>query len=95
MGDGPKQGSVEALLNSRQQVYGNAWYLTNQILKFIPWDRFDLILKAGFMFNWVMILNKLCRVLWDPNNKDHWRDMEGYARLVIDGTSDPDNIPSQ
>lgn len=32
-----------------------------------------------------MILHKLARILaGDPNHKDHWHDIQGYARLAED-----------
>jgi len=44
---------------------------------------FRAIIPTGYFFNWMMILNKLIRALYTPNDPDHWKDIAGYATLVM------------
>jgi hypothetical protein len=32
---------------------------------------------------WMMILNKLMRLLFTPYSEDNWKDIAGYAQLVL------------
>lgn len=42
-----------------------------------------------------MILHKVARIVCgDPNLKDHWIDIEGYAKLVSDSIREVDESPS-
>jgi len=40
-------------------------------------------MHLGFGYNWIQMLGKLCRILFSPNKIDHWRDIAGYAELVV------------
>ncbi len=77
---GNKQ-SLRDLLVDRDTEYGRAWLVTGRVIKLL---NIHLIIDSGYFFNWVMILNKLIRALTTPRNVDHWRDMAGYAILVLD-----------
>ena len=48
-------------------------------------NRVDNLLRMApeVYYNWVIILNKLTRLLADPLNIDSWKDIAGYASLVV------------
>ena len=47
----------------------------------VNWDRCTLSQRESLE----MIVHKIGRILaGDPNHKDHWDDIAGYARLVAD-----------
>ena len=77
---------VGSLLADRNKEYADAWKLEGTVLTnmtILP----QLSLLASVFpeawFPWVIILNKLLRALGSPRNVDHWRDMAGYATLVV------------
>ena len=73
--------SIRDLLIDRDAEYGLSWLTTGQLLQTLPLDK---VVKTGFFFNWLMILNKAIRILHSPLKPDHWRDIAGYAILVHD-----------
>ena len=78
--------SLEQTLNDRGKTHGsfteNA--RTSQHLKAVMrkspnWDELSQIQKEGLE----VIAAKLSRILsGNPNEPDHWHDIQGYARLV-------------
>ena len=73
--------SIRDLIKNRDTKYGRSWYVTGLILKLLNTDN---IIQHGLFFAWVMILNKSIRALTTPDNPDHWRDIAGYAMLILD-----------
>ena len=101
MGDGDlirarviRQG--KEVVEEREATYGQAWKITGEILAFLIKKKMPLF-DTHFVFNWAMILNKLCRALITPNNPDHWLDIAGYATLVYEEVKDAaeKDIPSE
>jgi len=86
---------IDHLLLEREREHGGAWLTTGEVLEFIRARRQSGILKlivTGLFYTWVEILGKLIRILQTPGNLEHWRDIEGYARLVrkhIEGEEEP------
>mgnify|MGYP000954753686 CR=1 FL=1 len=73
------------LLERRNKTYGEAWKLTGRMVKPVVGYLPPLIVNVPSMFiPWVMILNKLARILTTPRRVDHWRDIAGYATLVVE-----------
>ena len=73
------------LLERRNIKYGEAWKLTGRMVKPVVDYLPPLIVNVPSMFiPWVMILNKLVRILTTPRYVDHWRDIAGYATLVVE-----------
>lgn len=75
-----------SLLNTRGSQYGNAWRLTTEAASYIfsnstVSDPVKKLLKTGHLYNWITILCKLIRLLANPNHKDSWDDIVGYATL--------------
>jgi len=73
------------LVQSRDDEYGGAWKLHGLVIglllpQFIPFAQKN----PKYQFPWELILNKLLRALASPKNIDHWKDIQGYAQLVID-----------
>ena len=66
--------------------YADAWAVTGQLMASVRDVRTNLdnLLRIypRMYFPWVMILNKLLRILGSPSNPDHWLDIQGYANLV-------------
>lgn len=73
---------VEKVLKDRGEDYGPAWSTTGEILRYLITHRRQALFDTQYVFNWMMILNKLARILASPNNPDHWMDIAGYATLV-------------
>lgn len=78
---------TEKLLEQREQTHG----------KYCDVSRLAQSLRASFRLNprwWLlppehresldMMASKIARIVsGNPNEKDHWQDIEGYARLVL------------
>jgi hypothetical protein len=76
--------TISKLLNEREVEYGKAWKLTG--LMMVPARSLYHNLLSdypAYAYPWVAILCKLCRALVSPTKVDHWRDIAGYAQLVI------------
>ena len=72
------------LLNERD-TYAEAWRKTGEITELLA----DEIAKMHKQFPqamipWWTILCKLLRLLGDPKHLDSWKDIAGYATLVVD-----------
>ena len=77
---------VKDLIEERDAEYGSAWIVCTFLIEAVPrvlWNEFQ---RKGlrFFYLWIIILNKLCRILKDPYNKDSWIDIAGYAMLAHD-----------
>jgi len=80
----PKQDNkLEELLLQRNTRYGGAWLTSNQMMIPVMNEFLAFCQKAPlFIYAWIIILNKLTRILADPYYKDSWVDIAGYATLV-------------
>ncbi len=88
------------IIKERDDAYGAAWKVTGEILAFLldkPRDQVAPLFRTHYVFNWGMILNKLCRALASPNNPDHWLDIAGYATLVYEEVKNAteEELPSE
>lgn len=80
-----KNFSISELLNDRGNVYGQTWLYAGKVLQLLHVPFTNFVGEAGWMaHNWVLILSKLIRILYTPYNEDHWRDLIGYATLILD-----------
>lgn len=86
---------VKAILDERGQKYGeNAWLTTGEIETFLAERGLLLKVQASGLFHaWDMVLNKLVRALNDPTYPDNWRDMAGYATLVLNSLNNKPQAP--
>lgn len=75
---------VEEVITERTRMYGQAWKDTGLMVTPVEeaLSKFTSAFPEGF-YPWVIILNKLVRLLADPRNKDSWKDIAGYATLVL------------
>lgn len=88
----PSNVNVDDLLKQRGQDYDfvgtQAWFLAGEVLGFLQKRRsLDRVLMSPYSFAWIIILVKLIRLLATPTHLDSWKDIEGYARLVLDHVS--------
>lgn len=75
---------VKSLIKERDQQYGAAWKKTGQMMWCVANEVHEFLISAPELFyNWVIILNKLGRLLADPWNIDSWKDIAGYATLAV------------
>jgi len=77
--------SIRELIISRNKQYAEAWRRTGEITK--PLADEIAVMHRVFpqaMIPWWTILCKLLRILGDPKHIDSWRDLAGYATLVVD-----------
>lgn len=75
---------VSEVIDERGRQYGQAWAMSG--LALVPMkDQIAYLLSAypRYFFCWIMIHNKLLRLLKDPAHLDSWVDIAGYAQLVI------------
>jgi hypothetical protein len=88
MRDSEGDGEVQQVLNDRGRVYGETWKVTGEALKFIG-PHLNRLFESGLAYPWFMIFAKLMRLLASPDHLDSWRDIVGYATLVVkDKTND-------
>lgn len=73
--------SIVETLEERGKAYGEAWKLTGMVLAEFPVT--DKLTSSSYLFNWIMVLNKLHRLLEAPDDPDGWKDVAGYAQLVL------------
>lgn len=80
---------IHELLQERGTVYGEAWKLTGLVMGLLEreFDAF-LHLRPEYAYNWVAILCKLIRALQTPGDPDHWKDIIGYATLILHNIED-------
>lgn len=77
---------VDELLKRRNSEYEDAWLITGKLFQ-LP----DLVkaytrlleICPEYAYNWMIILNKLIRLLGNPFKLDSWQDIAGYATLVV------------
>lgn len=82
--------AVKKLLTERGESYGDAWQFTGSMVKPVRHRVADLAENSPEIYlPWTMILNKLARILVTPHHTDHWRDIIGYATLVLDWLEGP------
>ena len=93
VGNSEVSGDVQATLADRGEQYGDTWWTTGQVISHIYSTEgyliFDRIIVSGYFHNWVQILGKLIRTLYTPRNPEHWRDIAGYAQLVLEDLNEP------
>ncbi len=84
--------SISDILEERGIEYGEAWLLTGLYMEGHIEELETLMGQSPFAFNWIMILNKLHRILASPYHVDSWKDIAGFATLVVDHL---ENIPTE
>ena len=85
----PAEVDIRKLVEERDEEYAQAWKTSGIISQ--PVNEALRRLHDFYPemhFPWVIILNKLVRILATPTNPDHWRDIAGYAQLVLDHLSE-------
>ena len=83
-----EQSEADALMAARKEEYGEAWLTTGRITHLLnEIGVMNRIVESPYFYNWMIILNKLIRLLQTPTKIDSWRDIEVYARLVADRLS--------
>ena len=76
---------IRELVESRDTQYAEAWRKTGLMSHMVASEIATMhhVFPEAW-YNWVIILNKLARILGDPKHIDSWRDIAGYATLVVD-----------
>lgn len=76
---------IQEILNQRQKTHGefSEHAGTTQAIKQIIQNRNHRNLSDSQLESLEMIAHKIGRILaGDPNTKDHWDDIAGYAKLI-------------
>jgi len=74
----------QQLIDKRNSDYGDAWKTHGLVAQLLLPQLAAFLQKwPAYYFSWTMILNKLIRALTTPENVDHWRDIQGYAQLIL------------
>ena len=77
--------SIEEFIKARNSQYQDAWLKTGLMAKPVVQEIALLLLEfPEAWYSWVIILNKLVRILGDHRHIDSWRDIAGYATLVVE-----------
>lgn len=72
---------ISKLVEERNKAYGEAWKATSLWIG----ENVDRLAATGDLaFPLIMIHNKLTRALASPGHLDHYRDIQGYAQLILD-----------
>jgi len=91
LADSPKPIDLESILEDRGRDYGDfskQAYIT-QIYKGIQRENQVTKLNASQQEALDMIFGKICRIVnGNPNKKDSWADIAGYATLVANQLKD-------
>lgn len=84
--------NIDAITRQRGEQYGDfttqgviAQHLKDEVRQFDGWDRLAPHQRESID----MIMHKISRILnGNPNNKDSWADIAGYAKIVADRLRD-------
>lgn len=78
--------NVKKLLRDREIQYGNTHELAGNIMGGELKKPFIHLLDVApqISHNWVLMLSKLIRILFDPYHIDNYDDIIGYATLCRD-----------
>lgn len=90
---------VNKILNEQGQINGDYQHMSSTIQELkrvmhgkMGWDRLTSVQREALD----MIAHKIGRILaGDPNFKDHWDDIAGYATLVANRCNPPQTAPAQ
>jgi len=75
----------QQLLEERGKEYGEAHVLTGLVLKVVSRPFTSLIGDyPELAHDWVLMLSKLIRILFNPTKVDSYEDLIGYATLCLD-----------
>lgn len=83
MGNSKEQSDIPALLKDRSERYGRTWILAGIIVAMLLEEQ-PRITCSPYIHNWVLIISKVVRTMYTPYDSDHWRDIAGYAQLVLE-----------
>jgi TPP-dependent trihydroxycyclohexane-1,2-dione (THcHDO) dehydratase len=84
---------IDATLAERGARYGDfghhamaAQAMQNVMRLNVGWDRLDAVKRQAL----TVIADKIARILTgDPEYRDNWHDIQGYAKLAEDRCADP------
>lgn len=100
MGNKQESSNIHSLLVRRSKEYGQAWLVAGQLIWYLRVKGLlQQLDETPYMHNFVLILSKLARILKSPSNIDHWKDIAGYATLIVEhleeGAPTPDDIDTK
>lgn len=73
---------IKTLLKRRKDNYGDTHILAGYVMGLLKDPLSDLLANhPKFAHNWVLILSKLIRILFNPYHLDNYDDIIGYATL--------------
>ncbi len=76
---------VAELIRDRDAEYGAAWIVGGRVIGFLGEQFIAFVRKAPeYTYTWVVILSKMLRILQSPHHLDSWKDIAGYAMLVVE-----------
>lgn len=88
--------SVDNTLQARGSIYGdysNNARVTQGIMKLLMTGENAKALDANHLEGLHMIAHKMSRIVnGDPDYKDSWHDIQGYAKLVEDRIGEGKNL---
>jgi len=76
---------IHKLLDGRAQTYGKSFVIEGKMCRLAVEELKNLLLEfPEAWIPWLEVLHKLCRILATPRHLDSWRDIAGWATLVVD-----------
>jgi hypothetical protein len=76
--------SANDVLADRELQYADTWRLSGDILRLAhTFSKGAGIWSTIYSGLWTRILVKWVRIMWEPDNVDHWIDLRNYAELAI------------
>jgi hypothetical protein len=81
----PTMTEQESVREERSGRYGNLWRITADIVQVARFNYPHAALwNSYYLAMWFKILGKVVRLIREPERKEHWIDIVGYAQLVVD-----------
>lgn len=78
------------LLEERKAEYGAAYAITDKWIT----ENHEALAMSLSPFSLILIHNKITRALVSPNNRDHYDDIIGYAKLLLQEWEDKQPLKS-
>ena len=76
--------NIHELLEDRGNVYADAWKKHGDVFIIFHKELMEFMMECPeYLFAWTMIINKAIRLLASPRHLDSWKDIAGYAQLVV------------
>lgn len=96
MKNSQEQSDVQALIEAKRLEHGHTWELCGRIWALmISYARTHPEIVGKYWVPIFMVVFKACRALNNPHNSENWKDIQGYAQLVLEDLDEGKNVSSK